>query len=191
MLGKTLLGLVAGVVALVCLQTAPAANATGTYAATAYQYCAPTGIDVRLDWKGQDLYGGKQYIDVSLDGTWSPGNFLSFGPLPAAMSSTLIPSLQPGATYYLRMSQEQANGSWVGNDAMYFNTVPACSYDSSYKQPFLPSPGSELLYPFQRAAIASIYAPGIVQVASYPISDPHPFGHCGGWWGCWWGAYVP
>ena len=169
MLGKMFLGLVAGFMALISVQVAaPSAEANAGYTATASQYCTAFGIDVKLDWKGQNIYGGNQIIDVSLGNTWAPGTFKTYGPLSGSTSATIIQALQPGVTYYLRIAQQQSNGSWWGDEGMSFSTVPACNYDGSNRQPYLPSPGSQLIYPFQRAAIALIYAPGIVQVAAYP-----------------------
>jgi hypothetical protein len=110
------------VLALVTI-AAEARPAAAVSSITARQSCTASGLDLHLTWRNGRTRLLQQYVDLSfVSNGWAPGTYAPYGPLDGSVEALIIQSVAPGATYYLRINQQTANGTWYPSDTVRFQT---------------------------------------------------------------------
>jgi hypothetical protein len=92
------------------------------------QSCLPDGsVRVDFSWRGNDPAATQQWLDLSLfDNGWEWGTFLGAGPMSAGQEELRWDGLISGATHFVRVNQQLANGAWDPSPTFTFTTV-ACT----------------------------------------------------------------
>jgi hypothetical protein len=91
---------------------------------TANQGCGGGLVSVLFAWSGNDPSALQQSLDLSAaDNGWEPNTFASAAPLPPTATSFQWDGLQPGTTYYARVTQTLASGALDGSATYQVQTI--------------------------------------------------------------------
>jgi hypothetical protein len=125
----------------VLLRVSPVHAAASLYL---QQRCEANGtVSLGFTWEGNDPQAPQQWIDVSSTGTWQAGTFSAAGPLAGNVSTYVWPGWQPGTTYYARVNQQLANGTWDAS-IMYRVEVQTCGGSPAPSAPVAAPPAQTL-----------------------------------------------